>query len=281
MSATPSSVITLGYAVTGATPSLVITLGYGNAVAPTTAAITGTVAGAATEAQIRAGGLTLLITLTNDTWVAAGASFNAQRQNIINGLNSAQSEANGWNTRIRGAEVVSAVVRTSDTVVTITLSAAPSYDINSLETITVTVPSSALVTSLSAVVASPTFDITPVAVTGGGGAGTWQRIKPGSGRDARGEHSQPSGVPVRYRQEIDQETPPEVIDVVNAKAEAEALARAIIEQRREISRIKTQMRVSTNREALKVMEAEIEKLELDLSRTKREAEELLLLTILM
>ncbi len=44
--------------------------------------------------------------------------------------------------------------------VTITLPAFVSYDITATETITVTVPATALVQSGSALVASPTFDVT-------------------------------------------------------------------------------------------------------------------------
>jgi len=132
------------------------------------AVITGT-ADDATEADIVSGDRTIIITLTNDTWVAEGATFNAQRQNIIDGLDSAQSEALGWNNVVRDAEDVTAVVRTSDTVVTITLTAAPTYDITANEVITVTVPASALVTSSEALTATPTVDISFVqeATTGG------------------------------------------------------------------------------------------------------------------
>ena len=102
---------------------------------------------------------TIILTLTNDTWVAAGATFNAQRQNIINGLDSAGVEANGWDAVARPAIPVGNVVRTSDTVVTITMPAVPGYNITSTETITATVPASALVTSAVAVVADPVFAI--------------------------------------------------------------------------------------------------------------------------
>ena len=123
------------------------------------AAVTGTVTNNISESDIVSGGRTIIITLTNDTWVAAGATFDAQRQNIINGLDSAQSEATGWNAEVRDNEVVGAVVRTSDTVVTITLSAAAAYDISAQETITVTVPATALVTSGSDITADPTFSV--------------------------------------------------------------------------------------------------------------------------
>jgi len=106
-------------------------------------AVTGTAAAGLTESQVVTGGETIILTLTNSTWVAAGATFDAQRQNIIDGLDSDGVEATGWNTLIRDAMDVSAVVRTSDTVVTITLPAAATYDITADETVTVTIPSSA------------------------------------------------------------------------------------------------------------------------------------------
>ncbi len=56
------------------------------------------------------------------------------------------------------------VVRSSATVVTITLPAVATYDITAPETITATIPAAALVQSGSDVVATPTF---PVTVAGG------------------------------------------------------------------------------------------------------------------
>jgi hypothetical protein len=129
-----------------------------------TAAVTGTAEPTSTETQIVAGGRTIIIDLTADTWVTVGAAFNAIRQDIIDGLDSAQSETLGWNAEVRDKEVVTAVVRTSDTTVTITLTAQPGYDITATETITVTVPASA-VTSAGAIVATPTFTVTSVAAT--------------------------------------------------------------------------------------------------------------------
>lgn len=134
--------------------------------AAVTAAITGTSTASITESDVVTGGKTIIITLTGDTWVASGATFDAQRQNIIDGLDSAQSELAGWNAEVRDKESVTAVVRTSDTVVTITLSASASYDITAQETITVTVPASALVTSASAITGSPTFTVDQVAAGG-------------------------------------------------------------------------------------------------------------------
>lgn len=110
---------------------------------PATASLSGTIVGA-TEKEIVTGGRTIIITVANDTWVAEGATFNAQRQNIIDGLDSDGLEATGWNNEVRDELGVSAVVRTSDTVVTISLPAFADYDIREDETITVTVPSTAL-----------------------------------------------------------------------------------------------------------------------------------------
>ena len=147
------------------------------------AAITGTIT-TASEADIRAGGETIIITLTDDTWVAAGTTFDAQRQNIIDGLDAATSPTNGWNNEVRDKMSVSEVVRTSDTVVTITLLAQAAYDVSAQETITATIPSSALVTSGSPVVASPSFNITivPYATLSGTGINVdWTVIRDSGG----------------------------------------------------------------------------------------------------
>jgi hypothetical protein len=130
----------------------------------TSAALTGTVT-TATEADIRAGGKTIILTLTGDTWVTTGATFDAQRQNIINGIDSAQSEATGWDAEVKAKIPVTDVVRTSDTVVTITLSAEAAYDITATETMTATIPATAL-TGNAAIVASPTFQVTVVSAGG-------------------------------------------------------------------------------------------------------------------
>jgi hypothetical protein len=135
-----------------------ITFGTGSSV---TAAITGTVTDSIVESDIVAGGKTIIITLTNDTWVATGATFDAQRANIIAGLTSAGSETFGWNNVLRDAGIdVGDVVRTSDTVVTITLDAESTYSIGNAESIVPTVPATALTTSSAAVVATPSYSIT-------------------------------------------------------------------------------------------------------------------------
>jgi ApbE superfamily uncharacterized protein (UPF0280 family) len=119
------------------------------------AIVTGTITASTVESDIVNGGKTIIITLTNDTWIA---DITAQRQNIINGLDSAQSEANGWNNEVRDKQGVAGVVRTSDTVVTITLDAQAAYNITANETITVTVPSTAVNGSI-VLTATPTFQV--------------------------------------------------------------------------------------------------------------------------
>jgi hypothetical protein len=128
----------------------------------TTSATTGTSVPTQDEDSVVTGGTTTILTLTNDTYVAAGATFDAQRQAIIDGVTSAQSELTGWNNEVRDKELVTSVVRTSDTVCTITWSASASYDITATETITATIPAAALVTSATPVVSSPTFTVTHV-----------------------------------------------------------------------------------------------------------------------
>lgn len=128
------------------------------------ATLSGTIT-SATESDIVAGGKTIILTLSGDTWISAG-SFNAQRQAIIDGLTSAQSETFGWNAVPKALQGTGGVVRTSDTVVTITLDAFSTYDIATQETITVTVPGSAL-TGGNPIVASPTFNISPTANSSG------------------------------------------------------------------------------------------------------------------
>ena len=129
------------------------------------AAVTGTITASVTEADIVTGGKTLILTLTDDEWIAAGAaSFDLQRDEIIAGCDSAQSEALGWDLVPKATQGLAGVVRTSASVVTITWDAFATYNITATETITITVPGTA-VTSGQSYVASPTFNITHIATT--------------------------------------------------------------------------------------------------------------------
>ena len=123
------------------------------------ASISGTITASVTEADIVTGGKTLIITLSNDTWIAAGAgSFDLQRDEIIAGIDSGQAEATGWDAVVKATQSLAGVVRTSDTVVTITWDAFATYNITAQETITVTVPGTA-VAGAGAIVATPTFTV--------------------------------------------------------------------------------------------------------------------------
>jgi hypothetical protein len=115
------------------------------------ASLTGSAIPTLSEVNVVAGGKTIVITLSGETWVAAGATFDAERQAIIDGLDSAQAEVAGWNAEVRDNMAVTTVVRTSATVVTITLPATAAYQITASETITVTVPASALTGAVEAV----------------------------------------------------------------------------------------------------------------------------------
>jgi hypothetical protein len=130
--------------------------------ATASAVLTGTVTSSITQTDIRAGGKTIILTVVGDSWVASGATFDGQRQNIINGLTSAQAEALGWNNTVKALQGVAGVVRTSDSVVTITLDAQATYTITATETVTVTIPGSAVVLG-AAIVAAPTFTVSQAA----------------------------------------------------------------------------------------------------------------------
>jgi hypothetical protein len=125
-------------------------------VPPPSAVTGGSITPVSTETDIVNGGKVLTLTLFDATWVAAGAAFDAQRQAILDGITADTTSTNGWNNEVRDKESVTAVVRTSDTIVTITFSAAASYSIDTTETITATIPASAIVEAQE-VVATPTF----------------------------------------------------------------------------------------------------------------------------
>jgi hypothetical protein len=131
----------------------------------TSAAITGTATASITEADIVTGGKTIIITLTGDTFIAAGTGpigSTANTQSLIDGIDSAQAEAAGWDAVVKVGIETADVVRTSNTVATITLDAEATYNITATETITVTIPA-AVLTGAAQIVATPTFTITATA----------------------------------------------------------------------------------------------------------------------
>jgi hypothetical protein len=87
----------------------------------------------------------------------AKPAFDDKTADLTAGFDSAQSEAGGWNAKVRDALKIS-WARTSDTVATGTLQAAADYNITAQETITGTIPGSIL-TLGSQIIATPTFTI--------------------------------------------------------------------------------------------------------------------------
>ena len=130
---------------------------FGQAAATVT--VGGTTVPTAYNTEIVSGGETVLVTLGGDYWMADGTPFNAIRQDLIDGLDSAQSEAGGWNIQVRDNLPTTAVVRSNDQLVTITLTAQAGYSITAPETITVTVPASAMATQVDPLTGVPTFQI--------------------------------------------------------------------------------------------------------------------------
>jgi len=115
-----------------------------------TAAITGTAKDSITESDITSGGKTVIITLTNDTWIAAGTGAigtEAQSLAICQSLDSAQAEGTGWDAEVKNNFVHTDIARTSSTVATITIGAEASYDITAQETITMGDIASAVLTT--------------------------------------------------------------------------------------------------------------------------------------
>lgn len=122
------------------------------------ALITGTLSDNANESDVVTGGQTLIITPTGDTFVATLGEDNEITTALIAGIDSAQSEAAGWDAVVKANMVYTDVTRDSDTQVTITLGAEATYSITANETITVTIPATALTGGVE-IVATPTFDI--------------------------------------------------------------------------------------------------------------------------
>ena len=122
------------------------------------AVLTGSLSDGVLENQIFVGFQDVTITLSDETWVS-GQVFNDQRQNIIQGFDSAQNENGGWNNEVRDKLAVPYVTRISDTIVNITLPAFSGFSIDANETITCIIPATAL-TAGNALTATPTFTIT-------------------------------------------------------------------------------------------------------------------------
>ena len=116
------------------------------------------------EADWVTGAVPIIITLTNGVWVD-GDDFDDARQDIIDGLDGSVAAGTGFDEKVRALLDVDDVVRTSDTVVTITTDPAPEYAITADETVTVTVPAEVVLHPTSGepyaeAIAAGTFTIT-------------------------------------------------------------------------------------------------------------------------
>jgi type IV pilus biogenesis protein CpaD/CtpE len=119
----------------------------------------------ATEAEIAAGGKTIVLTLTNGTFATKIASDPLKRDALFDGL-TAGSDTAEWAEVIAALKAAgtSAVARNSDTQVTITLPAVAGYDISGDQTITLSIPSGSISGVSSTVTATPTVTITATLV---------------------------------------------------------------------------------------------------------------------
>ena len=120
---------------------------------PVTASLSGTVVPSVSESEMRAGTETIILSLQNDIW-QTGPGFNAVRQAIIEGI----SGGPGWNLLEPNIDP-SNVIRTNDAVVTINIPVNNDYYIGVNETLTATIPGSALENQTYNVTASPNFTV--------------------------------------------------------------------------------------------------------------------------
>ena len=106
---------------------------------------------------------TIILTLTDDTWVADDGTFAAQANALLAGIDGDLASPGGgsvvWDDLTTTVAAGFTVVRTNDTVCTITLPALSTYWIYEDETLTITIPAAILVTSADPVVATGTMVI--------------------------------------------------------------------------------------------------------------------------
>jgi len=124
-------------------------------------AVTGTVIpGGCTESKIVSGGKTVVVTVSGTTFVATFGDNNAVTTAFIQGFDSAQAEAGGWDAKMitAGALTHAAVTRTDANTATVILPAVGTYQITSAETITLTIPATSTEAD-DAIVATPDFVI--------------------------------------------------------------------------------------------------------------------------
>lgn len=124
--------------------------------AGTTVTLGGGLAVGVTEADIVTGSQTATFTLSGppgDTWLSTLGDDIQCTTDFLNGLDSAQSEAAGWDAKLKpsggGILAFSDLTRTSTVLMTLVLPAVATYDITSTEIITPTIPACAFTTGTS------------------------------------------------------------------------------------------------------------------------------------
>jgi len=154
----PVNVLSLADAAIAASPTPCFTISP----ASVTAVLSGT-AGTATEGDILAGSKTIIVTLTNDVWASDVITDAAKRAALIAGL-AAGTDLPEW-AKVTALLNSTNMVRTSDTVLTITLPATATYNISSNQTIGLTIPISTLTYASAPVAASSSLQIKAVTAT--------------------------------------------------------------------------------------------------------------------
>ena len=140
-----------------------LNVGFAGGTASTVSAvITGSLSDGALENEIANSWQDLVITLTGATW---DSDFNAQRQGIIDGLDSGGTETNGWNNIVRDNLLPLNVTKVTDKIARVDLAGFPTYSVDANETITCTIPAAAQSDS-SAITATPTFDVNAATLSG-------------------------------------------------------------------------------------------------------------------
>jgi hypothetical protein len=139
---TGSGAHTLQFTATGYTSVTSQTI---TVTSPVAVALTGTIFGSTTEQNIVTGGLTVIATISNGTWGATVGQNNQITTDLLAGLDSAQSEAHGWDAEVKPALTYAMLTRNSSTQITLVLPARSAYDITVSETVTWTIPDSAVV----------------------------------------------------------------------------------------------------------------------------------------
>jgi hypothetical protein len=143
-----------------------------NGVAFSTPAITAASGGTAAnvdQSVIVSTGGKITITLTEDTFIAAGTGpigTTAQSDAFVAAFTSAQGEAGGWNATVRDVLDNTDLVRTSNTIATLTVPATAGYSITATEIITPVVQAAILTLSTSNITAN-SFSVTAASVGGG------------------------------------------------------------------------------------------------------------------